>query len=211
MGRYKRLPRKKADRTDEFISIVDKIARFSAKYKFWVISVVAIVAVVWIGSILISQKKERDLVAINVALTQAEKAEDKADAYQKIIQQFGGYEIASLAHLLLADHYLKEGKDTEALQEINKSLDNLPDFLVPLNTASKTKFLWNEGRLTEAYKAIESANGDYSLFLKAQILEQMGKTDEAVELYKDLIKSAETAPLVQQGAMERLVRLKNEE
>ncbi len=207
-----RLPRSRKKKTDEFVSLVDHAVRIVLAHK---IVAVMIAFFVLAGSLFFfysGKKKESALLGLNekIYLT------SQSDNPEKSLKEMEGQDASGwLAGWFLFQEYLAEGKTTEAFAQLELLGKKIPSFLKPLYVWNRASLLWEQGKGGEALAYLEqradpsSLFNDHLLFLKGEILADLGKKEEAQIIFKDLAgdSSDERDPAVRKRAGQRIVLL----
>ena len=198
MSKYKRLPRKNSLKgPDEFLSLVDRAAFFIQENGKPIFLIAGILALGGIVYLIFQQKTEMDLVALNQDVYEATKKEDVALAYTEVMSNYKKYDVSHLLNVKLLQTALADKKFDEALKIIEESKEILPKFIQPSLILTEARIFWQKGEVEKAILALDvAAKGDdallkdYASLLKAQILEDKGDVEKAIEIYSQLKESA---------------------
>ena len=215
MPRYKSLPKTKVKKTNEFVSAVDHAVRFLGRYKRFVLLSLVVAALGGLSILVFQQKKENHLENLNKLVFQAGGVkEGRAEVSQEVFEEYGRYPLAQAARLFLVGDYLKRGENDKALDELSLAAEKGPLMLLPLLKFSRAELLWQMGRAEDALKYINSTEkksggtmGGYFKLLQGQILESLGKKEEAQAVYQQIFESEMEDPFLRERVEARLVRL----
>lgn len=219
MALYKNLPRSgKKRKPDEFVSLIDHSLRYVSKNRrpFWLL--LLLLAAGGLSVLLMNQKKENDLEKIGGLFFKASAEADPLPTYQLIVKKYPSYPIAQIAHMMAASVLSHRGKDDEAEATLQEAVHQLPAVFSSIALWEEAQLLWQEGKNDKALEILSRSGalgegsflGTYFRYLRGEILEASGKTDEAKALYEKLSgpNDEEVDITVQKMARNRLLLLK---
>lgn len=206
MSQYKRLPTKKEKSPDQFVSTVDHLLHALSPYRRLVLLTVIGIFIFGLGTLFIKNYHQRSLVRLSEEIYEA-----KSQEHALLIRNHPEMP-AQLLRLKVIEKAIQDKDFDRAGNEINQALNLLPDFLKPVLSLSLTQLYWQKGELQKALNSVEEMSqskdpivGNVPLFIKAALLEEMGKLEEARQLYQALSKGAIENAQIKEWANQRLV------
>lgn len=200
MSRYKRLPYSNKLKKDEFISFFDKFLGWIHAQRKLLIPVLIIGVVGSLFFFIMSHSSEDKTLQVNNALFEALQSENKKNALVSLVTQNKNKEPLFMAILELMQMEALDGKTAEALKWLTQAKSQIPSFLKPILILSEAQLLWEEGKQDKALDLLKPWDnkedlilGKYPLFLKAKILDDLGQTEGALEIYRKIYQEEEVS------------------
>jgi len=192
MKRIKRRQLKK----DEFVTTINKIARFVKERTKELVALavlVFVVVIVFAGvKIVKGQSQQRQSKLLGQILDLHSGLNSQPENEAKLEALAGGGEFSRMAYIVLANYYLDKGDEAKAKTSLEKMPKNKKDIIYYQAQDLLAQILSRQkdyDKAIEIYKKIEEENPkDYSLdvvlFHRAEVNEKKGEIAEALTLYK---------------------------
>lgn len=199
---FKNVTDKKFLKRNDFAVFVKSALQFCKDYKGPLILLVIVVLGLLVAVPILDYQKTKKAEGLSESLYLAEKADDKAAAYEKILQDYSGFSGVQLARLQFVDWLIKEKKIAEALVVLDEGLkqtkeaDILSTLLLLRKVASHVEQNDNQKAIEtiEAFadKAIPSYQDSLKL-MKAKFLLASDKVADAKLIYENMLARGQDA------------------